>query len=68
MLLFLPILCLEMIPIGLMLIALDLPFLRRPVARMIAWIEWRVLSVISLWEAMRSRRRAGIERDAKSHS
>ena len=33
---FLPILGLEMIPIGLMLIAIDVPFLRGPVARMIA--------------------------------
>ena len=32
-----------MIPIGLMLIAIDVPFLRGPVARMIAWGERRVL-------------------------
>ena len=36
---FLPILGLEMIPIGLLLIAIDVPVLRRPVAHMVAWIE-----------------------------
>ena len=46
---FLPILCLEMIPIGLMLIAIDVPFLRRPVAHMIAWIERGVGFLITLW-------------------
>ena len=49
---FLPVLGLEMLPIGLMLIALDVPFLRKPVARMIAWCEERVLSMITLWEAV----------------
>jgi hypothetical protein len=49
---FLPILCLEMIPIGLMLIAIDVPFLRRPVAHMIAWIERGVGFLITLWLAL----------------
>lgn len=52
---WLPILCLEMIPIGLMLIALDIPFLRQPVARMIAWIERMVVRILALWESIRAR-------------
>ncbi len=63
---FLPILGLEMIPIGLMLIAIDVPFLRGPVARMIAWVERRVLSMIALWEAVSVRLRA--RRDAGPRS
>jgi hypothetical protein len=35
---FLPILGLEMLPLGLILIAIDIPFLRGPVARMINWL------------------------------
>ena len=54
---FLPILGLEMIPIGLMLIAIDVPFLRGPVARMVAWVERRVLSMIALYEAVSVRLR-----------
>jgi hypothetical protein len=30
-----------MLPLGLVLIAQDIPFLRRPMARMIAWINDR---------------------------
>jgi hypothetical protein len=36
---FLPVLGLWMFPLGLVLVALDVPFLRRPVARLIAWGE-----------------------------
>jgi len=52
---FLPILGLEMFPIGLMLIAIDVPFLRGPVARMIAWGERAVIGMITLWEAVGAR-------------
>jgi hypothetical protein len=34
-----PIVGLSLIPLGLILIAQDIPFLRRPIARMLAWIE-----------------------------
>jgi len=34
---FLPILGFWMIPLGLLLIAQDVPFLRRPIARLLAW-------------------------------
>jgi hypothetical protein len=37
----LPVLGLWMLPLGLVLIAQDIPFLRRPMARLIAWINDR---------------------------
>lgn len=42
---FLPVLGLELIPIGLLLIAQDVPFLRKPVGRAMLWLEdrWRAL-------------------------
>jgi hypothetical protein len=36
---FLPILGLWMLPLGLLLIAQDLPFLQKPLAQMLGWIE-----------------------------
>ena len=54
---FLPILGLEMFPIGLMLIAIDVPFLRGPVARMVAWVERMVIGMITLWETVGARLR-----------
>ena len=36
---FLPILGFWMVPLGLVLIAQDVPFLRPPMARMLAWID-----------------------------
>ena len=65
---FLPILGLEMIPIGLMLIAIDVPFLRGPVARMIAWGERRVSAMFALLEAIRGRLRPRRKRDVKFRS
>jgi len=65
---FLPILGLEMIPIGLMLIAIDVPFLRGPVARMIAWGERRALTVITLLEVIRARLRPRPKRDVNFRS
>jgi hypothetical protein len=63
---FLPILGLEMIPIGLMLLAIDVPFLRRPVARVIAWGERKVLALIALWEIVKARLRIDRKRNARS--
>jgi hypothetical protein len=42
---FLPVLGLELIPIGLLLIAQDVSFLRKPVGRAMLWLEgkWRAL-------------------------
>jgi hypothetical protein len=65
---FLPILGLEMIPVGLMLIAIDVPFLRGPVARMIAWGERKFLAMIALWETIRARLRPDRKRDADLRS
>jgi hypothetical protein len=44
---FLPILGFWMIPLGLILVAEDIPFLRPPLARMFAWIDRK-------WPARRS--------------
>ncbi len=38
---FLPILGFWMIPLGLVLIAQDIPFVRKPIARLIAWLMTR---------------------------
>jgi hypothetical protein len=40
---FLPVIGIEFLPIGLLLVAQDVPFLRRPVARLMLWLEqkWR---------------------------
>ncbi|MBS0531727.1 MAG: hypothetical protein JSS22_20405 [Proteobacteria bacterium] len=36
---FLPILGLWMLPLGLVLLAQDMPFLEKPIARMLGWLE-----------------------------
>jgi hypothetical protein len=36
---FLPVLGIELLPIGLLLVAQDIPLLKRPVARMMLWLE-----------------------------
>jgi hypothetical protein len=36
---FLPVLGLWMLPLGLLLFAQDLPFLQKPMARMLGWVE-----------------------------
>jgi hypothetical protein len=48
---FLPILGLWMVPLGALLLAQDIPFLRRPVGRALVWLERRWIK----WK----RRRAG---------
>jgi hypothetical protein len=45
---FLPVVGIEMLPIGLLLIALDVPFLRKPVGRATLWLERK-------WAALRRR-------------
>ncbi len=51
---FLPVVGLECLPIGLLLIAQDVPFLRRPVGRMTLWLLDRWVQLRKWW----SRRRA----------
>jgi hypothetical protein len=46
---FLPIVGVEWFPIGLLLIAQDVPFLRRPAAKLLLWLERK-------WRALRARR------------
>jgi hypothetical protein len=52
---FLPIVGIEMLPVGLMLIAIDVPVLRPPVARLVGWGEHVVLRCFELWVRMRPR-------------
>jgi hypothetical protein len=42
---FLPVVGIEFFPIGLLLVAQDVPFLRRPAAKLMIWLEnkWRAL-------------------------
>jgi hypothetical protein len=49
---FLPILGLWMVPLGLLLLAQDLPFLRRPTGRALTWLERQ-------WAEWQGRRRRG---------
>jgi hypothetical protein len=48
---FLPILGIELLPIGLLLIAQDVPFMKKPVGRGILWLvhQWRQLQ--AWWRA-----------------
>lgn len=50
MLWFLPVLGIEMLPIGLMLIAQDVPFLRRPVGRFMIWLERKWMALRRRWQ------------------
>jgi len=53
---FLPVVGFEFIPIGLLLIAQDLPFLRKPVARMTLWLEAKWCDLKHWWQRRRSHR------------
>jgi hypothetical protein len=52
---FLPILGFEFIPIGLMLIAQDVPPLREPVGKATLWLEDRWLDLRHWWQEKRSK-------------
>jgi hypothetical protein len=47
---FLPVVGIELFPVGLLLIAQDVPFLRRPAAKLLLWLEAK-------WRALRARLR-----------
>ena len=47
---FLPIVGIEMLPIGLMLIAQDIPVLRRPVGRLVLWLEHKWVALRRQWK------------------
>lgn len=46
---FLPIIGIEFLPIGLLLIAQDVPFLRKPVARAFLWLEGKWVGLRQWW-------------------
>lgn len=60
---FLPVIGLELLPIGLLLVAQDVPFLRKPVARATLWLEARWRALKRWWR----RRRGQPPREARSH-
>lgn len=56
---FLPVVGIEMLPIGLLLVAQDVPFLKKPVGRGMLWLEHR-------WARWKKRREASKREVAKS--
>lgn len=46
---FLPVIGIELLPLGLLLIAFDVPFLRRPLARFVIWCVDRWVSLRQWW-------------------
>lgn len=51
---YLPVLGIELLPIGLLLISEDVPFLRRPVASAILWLLHKWVRLRRWWEHKRS--------------
>jgi hypothetical protein len=47
---FLPVVGIEMLPIGLLLIAQDVPFLRKPVGRFMIWLERKWVALRRRWK------------------
>jgi hypothetical protein len=64
---FLPVVGLEFLPIGLLLIAQDVPFLRRPVGRMTLWLLDRWVQLRRWWAKRRAAARAH-KRERQLHS
>lgn len=54
---FLPVLGFWMVPLGLLLLAIDLPFLRRPMLRLVTWLE-RLWGRLKAWWRRRRTQRA----------
>lgn len=50
---FLPVLGIEMLPIGLLLVAQDIPLVRGYAARMVLWLELQALRLLRRWRAWR---------------
>jgi hypothetical protein len=46
---FLPVVGIELLPIGLLLIAQDVPFLRKPVGRAMLWLERQWVALRRRW-------------------
>jgi hypothetical protein len=52
---FLPVVGLEFLPIGLLLVAQDVPFLRRPVGRMTLYLLGKWVALRKWWQRRRAR-------------
>lgn len=52
---FLPVLGIEFIPVGLLLIAQDVPFLRKPVGKFTLWLESQWLRVKKWWQTKKKK-------------
>ena len=52
---FLPVVGIELLPLGLLLIATDVPFLRKPVGRFLIWLEHRWLALKHWWKTKNTR-------------
>jgi hypothetical protein len=48
---FLPVLGIEFLPIGILLIAQDIPILREPVGRFVIWLEHKWLALKRWWKS-----------------
>lgn len=51
---FLPVIGIELLPLGLLLIAQDVPFLKKPVANFLLWLERQWVN-LRLWWSRRTR-------------
>lgn len=54
---FMPVVGLEFFPIGLLLIAQDVPFLRRPAGRLTLWLADRYEWLLGIWKRWRKAHR-----------
>lgn len=52
---FLPVLGFEFIPLGLLLIAQDVPFLRKPVGTITIWLELKWVALRKWWQRKRQK-------------
>lgn len=58
---FLPVIGIELLPIGLLLLAHDIPFLRKPVGRALLWLEGKWRALRRRWRAWREEHAGGPE-------
>lgn len=56
---FLPVVGLEYIPIGLLFLAQDIPFLQRPIGHAIVWTVHKYRALATWWRARRMRQKSG---------
>jgi hypothetical protein len=58
---FLPVIGIELLPIGLLLIAVDVPFLQRPVGLFILWLEERWVALKRWWRKRRRKTKPAVK-------